>query len=130
MRSPHELLIAYEAATKDSPLVLASSEVDNFTKAMKISNAREDVRLGRQAVNTILQDRDILLKDGILSPLDQKTAFHNRRDWNEHLKRNGCVEIGNDYNNSTQKKSEIKGDFNCRQELGKATYQVMEKYGH
>ena len=75
-------------------------------------------------------DRDKLLSDGVLSPLDQKTAFHNRRDWGEHLKANGCVEIGNDFNKSTEKKREIKGDFDCRKELAQATHQVMEKHGH
>lgn len=78
----------------------------------------------------IIQDRDALLKDGIVSPLDGKTAFHNRRDWANHLKANDCVEVGNDFNNSAQKKKEIKGDFDCRNELGHATYQVMDKYGH
>lgn len=75
-------------------------------------------------------DKDKLLANGVVSPLDGKTAFHNRREWANHLKANGCVEIGNDFNNSTKKKREIHGDFDCREELGKATYQVMEKYGH
>lgn len=81
-------------------------------------------------VSTVIMDRDKLLANGVLSPLDQKTAFHNRKDWGEHLKANGCVEIGNDFNNSTEKKREIKGDFDCREELAKATHQVMEKYGN
>lgn len=78
----------------------------------------------------VIQDKDILLKNGVISPLDGKTAFHNRKDWANHLKANGCVEIGNDFNNSTKKQKEIVGDFDCRNELGKATYQVMEKYGN
>jgi len=73
--------------------------------------------------------RDKLLENGVISPLDGKTAFHNRHSWAEHLKKNGCVEIGNDFNNATQKKREIKGDFDCRDELGRATYQIAEKYG-
>lgn len=75
-------------------------------------------------------DKDKLLANGVLSPLDMKTAFHNRRDYADHLKRNGCVEIGNDFNKSTEKKREIKGDFDCHSELSEATHRVMEKYGH
>lgn len=70
-------------------------------------------------------DRDVLLKDGVLSPIDQKTAFHNRKDWNDHLKRNNCVELGND----RQPKRELQGNFNCRKELAQATRQVLEKQG-
>ena len=130
MRSSEELLKAWEEATVDNPIVLASGESDNFCKAMKIIGAQEDSRLGRKSLNIELVDRDFLLKDGVLSPLDQKSAFHNRHDWAEHLKRNGCVEIGNDFNNATQKKREVVGDFDCRRELAQATHQVMEKYGH
>lgn len=130
MRSPEELLLAYEIATKYSPLVIANGESDNFSKAMRLIWKREDARMGRQISSITLMDKDKLLANGILSPLDQKTAFHNRKDWGEHLKRNGCVEIGNDLNKATEKKREIKGDFDCRAELGKVTHQVMEKYGH
>lgn len=75
--------------------------------------------------NLCIIDKDKLLKDGVVSPLDQKTYFTNRKAWGEHLKANGCVEIGNDYNNSTRKKREIKGDFDCRRELAHATQQVL-----
>lgn len=81
-------------------------------------------------VSTVIMDRDKLLANGVLSPLDQKTTFHNRKDWGEHLKANGCVEIGNDFNKSIEKPREIKGDFDCRDELGKVTHQVMDKYGN
>lgn len=76
-----------------------------------------------------IMDRDVLLKNGVTSPIDPKQSFTNRRDWAEHLKRNDCVEIGNDFNNAVPRK-EIRGDFNCREELSKVTHQVMEKYGH
>lgn len=76
-----------------------------------------------------VMDKDKLLANGVVSPLDGKTAFHNRRDWADHLKRNGCVEFGNDLNNA-KPREEVRGDFNVRDELGKATHQVMEKYGH
>lgn len=78
-------------------------------------------------VTVIMTDK--LLENGVVSPLDGKTAFHNRRTWKEHLKANGCVEIGNDYNN-LKKKTEIQGDFDCRKELSQAVNQVAEKYGH
>lgn len=80
-------------------------------------------------VNTVIIDKDVLLKDGIVSPLDGKTAFHNRREWGEHLKANGCVEYGNDMNNH-KAPTEVRGDFDCRKELAQATHQVMDKYGH
>jgi len=81
-------------------------------------------------VKTVIMDKDKLLRDGVLSPLDMKTAFHNRRDYAEHLKANGCVEIGNDFNKSTEKKREIKGDFDCRAELAQAVNQAQDKYGN
>lgn len=80
-------------------------------------------------VNTTIMDKDKLLANGIISPLDGKTAFSNRRDWGEHLKANGCVEYGNDLNNH-KAPTEIRGDFDCRKELSQATHQVMEKYGN
>lgn len=73
-----------------------------------------------------LMDKDKLLADGIESPID-KTPFTNRREWKEHLKRNGCVEIGNDFNKPAYKPQE--GDFNCRKELTQAIEQVAEKHG-
>jgi hypothetical protein len=75
-----------------------------------------------------IMDKDRLLANGIVSPIDQ-TVFHNRREWANHLKSHDCVEFGNDLNNA-KAPTEMRGDFNCREELGKATYQIMEKYGH
>jgi hypothetical protein len=75
-----------------------------------------------------IMDKDRLLANGVVSPIDQ-TVFHNRRDWANHLKSHDCVEFGNDLNNA-KAPTEMRGDFNCREELGKATYQIMEKYGH
>lgn len=42
-----------------------------------------------------VMDRDALLKDNIQSPADGK-RYSNRKDWNEMLKRNNCIEFGND----------------------------------
>lgn len=79
-------------------------------------------------VNTVLMDKDALLANGIKSPLTQE-SFTNRKAWAEHLKANGCVEIGNDFNNAKMR-TEVRGDFDCRKELSQATHQVMDKYGH
>lgn len=129
MRSPEQLLEAFEKASKEHPVIIAANESENFSKAMKISNAREDARIGRNSLKITLQDKDVLLRNGVISPLDGKTAFHNRREWAEHLKLNNCVEIGNDFNNA-KPRTEIRGDFDCRKELAQVTHQVMEKYGH
>lgn len=90
---------------------------------------RKQAYSNKSKFNITISDRDVLLKNGVTSPIDPKQAFTNRREWAEHLKRNDCVEIGNDYNNA-KPPTEIKGDFNCRKELSQATHQVMEKYGH
>lgn len=81
-------------------------------------------------IKTVIVDKDRLLANGVISPIDGKTAFHNRQDWANHLKANDCVEIGNDFNKSHEKRKPIEGDFDCRKELTKVTHQVMEKYGH
>lgn len=65
-------------------------------------------------INTAIVDKDVLLKDGVKSTVDGK-MYGNRREWNDHLKRNGCVEIGNDYNNHTPKPNNA--DHNVRGEL-------------
>lgn len=100
-----------------------------FLALTVLQKPRENTFSARN-INVTIMDKDKLLANGVLSPLDMKTAFHNRRDYAEHLKVNGCVEIGNDFNKSTEKKREIKGDFDCRNELAKATHKVMEKYGN
>lgn len=129
MRSPQELMEAYEARTKENPLDIAGDETESFIAAMRMICAREDQRISKKSKISIM-DKDKLLANGVLSPLDMKTAFHNRVDYADHLKRNGCVEVGNDFNKSTEKKREIKGDFDVRAELSKVTHQVMDKYGH
>lgn len=107
---------------------------DERAKAFSVSDKLAQHNLSQpkaysEAKMSIL-DKDKLLANGVLSPLDMKTAFHNRRDYADHLKRNGCVEIGNDFNNSTKKDREIKGDFDVRAELAKTTHEVMDKYGY
>lgn len=75
----------------------------------------------------VIMDKDKLLANGVLSPIT-KEAFHNRADYKDHLKRHGCVEIGNDFNNSDGKRP-LQGDFDCRKELAQATHEVCDKYG-
>lgn len=131
MRTPEELLKAYEAATKESPILIASDEHENFRKAMQISYAREDARIRKSTASKItICDRDKLLANGVLSPIDNKTHFSNRRDWNNHLKANDCVEIGNDFNSAREVPGQLRGDYDIRSDLAKATHEVMDKYGH
>ena len=110
--SADERIIALAISDKTASENWAESR--EYSKSLKIS----------------ILDKDKLLANGVLSPLDMKTAFHNRRDYADHRKRNRCVEVGNDFNNSTKKKRQIEGDFDCRAELSQATHQIMEKYGH
>lgn len=90
---------------------------------------REESSFNPISSKITLMDKDKLLANGILSPIDQKSAFHNRRDWADHLKQHNCVEFGNDLNNA-KIRSDIRGDYNVREELGKATYEVASKYGY
>jgi hypothetical protein len=99
------------------PFIVSSAELKEVESGFK-----------SEKIKITVMDKDVLLRDGVKSPITQE-AFHNRAGWKEHLKAHGCVEVGNDYNNA-KPREEVRGDFNCREELGKATYQVMEKYGH
>lgn len=80
-------------------------------------------------LNPVIYDNDALLKEGVKSQIDGKHYF-NKHDWKNHLKDNGCVEIGNDFNNAKEIPGKLRGDFDVRNDLGKATYQVAEKYGY
>lgn len=112
IRNPAQLLDAYNAATKENPLELLWGEHENFIKAMRMSQAELDYRLNPTKIAIV--DKDILLKEGVRSTVDNK-IYGNRRVWNEHLKRHGCVEIGNDYNNKTPKPNNA--DHNVRADL-------------
>lgn len=69
---------------------------------------------------------DKLVENGVQSPLDGK-VYSNRKTWNDHIKAHGCVEVGNDMNNA-KPRSEIRGDYNVRQELARTTHQILNKY--
>lgn len=120
IRSPQKILSAWESATKDKPLFVLTAEIDNFIKAMRLSYDNA------QPLRGAIIDKDRLLANGIASPID-KSMHTNRRTWKEHLKANGCVEIGNDFNKSTGKKP-LEGNFDCRKELTEATNRVWDKY--
>lgn len=94
-----------------------------------INPIEEEVKFDSKKVKTVIMDKDKLLANGVVSPLDQKSSFTNRQSWGEHLKANGCVEYGNDLNNH-KAPTEVRGDFDCRKELTEATHQVMGKHGH
>lgn len=112
IRNPAQLLDIYNAATKENPLELRLGEHENFIKAMRMSQAESDYRLNPLKIAIV--DRDVLLKDGVRSTVDNK-MYSNRMKWNDHLKRHGCVEIGNDYNNKTPRPSN--SDHNVRADL-------------
>jgi hypothetical protein len=114
------------ASAGNRPYIDISGPFINFS----IIPVESKITSANRKVTTVIMDKDKLLANGVLSPLDMKTAFHNRRDYAEHLKANGCVEIGNDFNKSTEKKREIVGDFDCRSELAQAVNQAQDKYGN
>ncbi len=49
----------------------------------------------RPAAGPQLVNRDAPFEHGIASPADGR-RYRSRRDWDEHLRANGMVEIGND----------------------------------
>lgn len=95
---------------------------------LEIEHKQLESQYVKNAVKTVIYDKDKLLAEGVPSPIT-KESFHNRREWNNHLKQHGCVEIGNDFNNAKMRE-EVRGDFDCRKELAQATHQIMEKYGN
>lgn len=119
MRSPQEILECYEKATKDAPIILAADEAENFSKAMKILGAKYAVGNKKCRIEVI---KDI---EPYRNTLDGK-PIGSRREHREFLKRNGCVEVGNDFNN-TKSPKEVRGDFNVRPELSRAVHQVLNK---
>lgn len=73
----------------------------------------------------LIQDRDVLLKEGVFSHADGKT-YTNRKQWDAHLKARNLIEVGNDYNNA--KPRELRGDFKVsREEIHRAIEEVKTK---
>lgn len=112
IRTPPQLLVAYNSASREKPLILMYGEHENFIKAMRMSQAESNRALNPSRVAIV--DRDVLLTEGVRSTVDNK-IYGNRREWNDHLKKHGCVEIGNDYNSKTPKPNNA--DHNVRAEL-------------
>jgi hypothetical protein len=83
----------------------------------------------KKNIEVTLFDRDMLFREGhIKSPVTRKT-YANRSEWNEHLKRSGCTEVGNEYNRKTEEPRASLGRYDCRPNLERAVHQVFEKHG-
>lgn len=119
------ILSQSEARLLNAPLISLSP--DERRDAFAIRDKIADFNLCQPAPESkvkspLIQDKDILLKQAVKSPVDGK-AYSNRHDWNDHLKRHDCVEVGN----SKMPERKLQGDFNCREALTKATRQVLEQ---
>lgn len=62
---------------------------------------------------------------GVKSPVDGK-MYYDVNSYEQSVKRAGCSIMGND-TPTTQAKKDVQGDFDVRQELTKATRQVLAK---
>lgn len=120
-RTPQELLEVWSTATADNPIIIVDSEHENFITAMRISQRNSDIEKGFIKCSGQILDKDTMLKDGLQSMADGK-IYTNRHDYNEHLKRNGLVEVGD---KGIPNKSELRGDFGCREELRAAINQHL-----
>lgn len=73
-----------------------------------------EIRVPTTKSSVVIQDKDILLKNGVKSQADGK-IYGNRREYNEHLKRHGMIEVGDQA--PTKPNTEIRGDHECRREV-------------
>jgi len=71
-------------------------------------------------------NKDKLFAEGVKSPIDGNT-YTTRAAWNIHLKDNGCVEVGNDWNKSVPVKKTIEGDFNNRSDISRSIQELRSK---
>lgn len=81
--------------------------------------------LAGQDVSMTVGNREMCFSDPVKSMIDGK-YYNNRKDYQNHLKQHGCVEVGNEYNGKTPKR-ELRGDFNVRKELTEATREVLSR---
>lgn len=125
-RSKEELMKIWDSplTTKENPLVLQSQiESENFSAGIR---ARNSMNSGNSS-EIIVSDRDISFKEGhIFSHADGK-HYPNRKAWEDHLKRNNCFEVGNEYNKKDIRDRKIRGNFDCRKELTEATKQILSR---
>ena len=118
-RTAEELLEAFDAASAMRPLILSSNEVDTLSGALAKRN--QYAKPSDFKIN--IRDKEVSFKEGsVFSHADQK-HYSNRKDWDNHLKQHGCIEVGNE--KPKERKRAIQGDFNCRKELTEATRQVL-----
>ena len=71
-------------------------------------------------------DRDKAFRDRPLQSCVDGSYHTNRRGYEEHLKMNDCRIYEKDSSNA-RKEGEVRGDFNVREELTKATREVLSK---
>lgn len=116
MLSNKELLEMWGESSAMNPLVL--SKEDDHRLQMILES--------RKAKSPVVYDRDKLLAGGVFSHADKKT-YTTKREWDDHLKAHGCVEVGNDYNHMLKGRTEVAGNFECRKELTEAYRHVTGK---
>ena len=88
-------LSEYEQKLMNTPLIQLSTDDKRAAFSIMDKIAEYNWRQPKPEIKGFMQDKDKLLKDGVKSPADGK-AYSNRGEWNEMLKRNNCVEYGND----------------------------------
>jgi hypothetical protein len=98
--------------------------VDNCGPFLSITAERNEVEshFSPSKVSTLIFDKDALLKNPVKSMADGK-HYSNRREWNEHLKRNDVVEVGDQA--PTKAPKEIRGDYSVKNELKQAIQQHL-----
>lgn len=121
----------WDVATRENPFWLPDkADRDRYDALLKYRNKYCIYDEGEwwpvNQQRTTIQDKDVLLHNGVYSPADGKT-YSNRRAWNEHLRARNLVEVGNDFNKAHEKPRELKGNFNCREALTMATREVLTK---
>lgn len=92
----------------------------SISDKMVSNNHEHNKNYRSKGIKIGIQDKDILLKNGVKSQADGR-IYGNRRDYNDHLKRHDVVEIGDQAPIHASK--EIRGDFECRKELHDAIKQ-------
>lgn len=110
IKSVNELNYGY-AKDKGGPFIL-----------MNVNQIEIIQKFNVKKVNTVIQDKDVLLRDGVKSQVDGK-MYTRRADYNDHLKRHDMVEVGDQA--PTKAPKEIRGDFDCKKELHEAIKQHM-----
>lgn len=69
-------------------------------------------------------DKEANFKNPVQSPVDGK-HYTNSTEWKNHLKRNNCVEMGNDAPREAPR--EIRGDFACKEQVAEAMKRLRDR---